>query len=172
MHIELKTDDQLIDTERAGLERLSAEAFPPDGTNIQWSAKSDWHVLVWEEAEIVSHVEILERTGLVGGKPIHLGGIGGVATFKAWRKHGLAAAALKVAQAYLKDPLAVDFGLLVCGENMVHYYRKFGWELVARQMWIDQPQGRIIFHDVPILVLPVCKSGWPAGEIDLCGRPW
>ncbi len=33
MKIEIKANDQLTDTESAGIKRLSDEAFPPDGTN-------------------------------------------------------------------------------------------------------------------------------------------
>lgn len=170
MKIELKAERQLTESERLGLARLSAEAFPPDGDDTQW-AQSDWHVLVWEGDEIVSHVEIVERTARVSGQPVRLGGIGGVSTLKAWRKRGLAEAALKTAVDTLREPLAVDFGLLVCGEVMIPYYSKFGWKLIGRPMWIDQPKGRVLYQS-PIMVLPVCKDEWPDGEIDLCGRPW
>ena len=76
MKIKLKAESRLGESERLGLARLSAEAFPPDGEDTQW-AQSDWHVLVWEGDEIVSHVEIVERTASVGGRPVRLGGIGG-----------------------------------------------------------------------------------------------
>jgi predicted GNAT family N-acyltransferase len=170
MKIELKAESQLSESERLGLARLSAEAFPPDGEDTQW-AQSDWHVLVWEGEEIVSHVEIVERTASVGGWPVRLGGIGGVSTLKAWRKRGLAEAALKVAVNTLRDPLGVDFGLLVCSEGMIPYYSKFGWKSIGGPMWIDQPKGRVLYKS-PIMVLAVCKDEWPDGEIDLCGRPW
>lgn len=169
MQIELKTYSQLTKVERLSLERLYAEAFPPN--EITW-AHTDLHVLVLEAGEIVSNVEIFERRITVGGVPVHLGGIGGVATLKSWRRRGLAEAALQAAQAYLREPLAVEFGLLICGEPMVHYYAKFGWKLVANELWIQQPQGRVLYHDAPTMVLPVGRSDWPAGEIDLCGLPW
>jgi predicted GNAT family N-acyltransferase len=168
--IELKAESRLTESERLALGRLSAEAFPPDGDDTQW-AESGWHVLVWQETEIVSQVEIVERTATVGGQSVRLGGIGGVSTRLAWRKRGLAEAALNVAVDYLREPLRVDFGLLVCGEKMIPYYAKFGWKLIGRPMWIDQPKGRVLYK-APIMILPVCKTDWPDGEIDLCGRPW
>jgi len=170
MNIELKSDRVLSQSESLALERLSAEAFPPEEHDPQW-ARVDWHVLVWEGDEIVSHVEIVERTATVGGRPVRLGGIGGVATLKAFRRRGLAEAALKVAVDYMRQVLAVDFGLLICAETMLPYYGKFGWKLVARQMWIGQPQGRVLY-DALIMVLPLCSLDWPAGGIDLCGPPW
>ena len=45
MRIEIKPADQLTPAERLQLETLSAEAFPPDGTDTQWSG-GDWHVFV------------------------------------------------------------------------------------------------------------------------------
>ncbi len=170
MRIELKADDLLDEAERFGLKQLSDEAFPPDGKDTCW-AKNDWHVMIWEENQIVSHVEIVDRLASVGGMPVRLGGIGGVSTLKAWRGRGLAETALRLAQAHLRQPLGVDFGLLICGEPLVHYYDKFGWKLTASQMWIEQPKGRVLF-DALIMTLPVCKMDWPPGEIDLCGRPW
>jgi len=67
MRIELKAESQLAESERLGLARLSAESFPPDGDDTQW-ARSDWHVLVWQKDEIVSHMEIVERIASVGGR--------------------------------------------------------------------------------------------------------
>ena len=116
-------------------------------------------------------MEIVERTASVGGQLVRLGGIGGMSTLIAWRKRDLAKAALKTAVKTLHDPTAVDFGLLACSKAMIPYYAKFGWKLIGRPMWIDQPKGRRQFTD-PIMILPVCKNKWPDGEIDLCGRPW
>jgi aminoglycoside 2'-N-acetyltransferase I len=170
MKIEIKADSQLNTQERVQLDLLFAKAFPPDGTDIEWS-KSDWHVLVWEGDELASHVEIVERTATVDDQPVRLGGIGGVATKAEWRRRGLAEAAMKTAQAFLHDRLAVDFGLLVCGENMTPYYGKLGWKLVGHSMLIDQAKGKVTYM-TPTMILPVCKDKWPDGEIDLCGPPW
>jgi len=170
MKIEIKYEGQLTQPEHLLVDKLSAEVFPPEGTALKWS-KVDWHVLLWEGDELASHIEIIERTATVGSRPVRLGGIGGVATRVQWRRRGLAEAALKTAQAFLREKLAVEFGLLVCGEILIHYYAKFGWKLLERTMLIDQPQGKVTYSE-PIMILPVCKQDWPAGEIDLCGLPW
>jgi aminoglycoside 2'-N-acetyltransferase I len=170
MKIEIKANNQLCAFEKSMLDRLSSEAFPPDGDDIKW-AEGSWNVLVWENDEIVSNVGVLERLVRVGSQPVRLGGIGGVATKVERRRRGLAGAALKLAQAFMRDELAVDFGLLVCENYMIPYYGKFGWQLVKVKTWIDQPQGKVAFPD-PVMILPVCKSEWPDGEIDLCGMPW
>ncbi len=170
MEIVLKSSDELTPTDRRQLDDLCAEAFPPDGQGYEWSA-TDWYVLVREGEQLVSNVGIVARTVTVGSRQVKLGGIGGVATLVAWRRRGLAEAALKVAQSFMRRKLAADFGLLVCGQNMIPYYSKFGWKLVGDSMLIDQ-HGRKVTYTGPIMILPVCQSEWPEGPIDLCGKPW
>jgi predicted N-acetyltransferase YhbS len=169
MKIEIKADEALTPDERAQIYDISVAAFPPD--DIEWSDHDDWHVLVWEGTEIVTHVEIVERTAMVGGRAVRLGGIGGVVTRPAWRKKGLAETAMQAARDFLHDPLGVAFGLLVCGEELIPYYSRLGWQLLGIPMWIEQSRGRISFPG-PIMVLPVCEQDWPEGEIDLKGKPW
>ncbi len=54
---------------------------------------------------------------------------------------------------------------------MIPGYEKRGWQVAARSMRIEQPDGRQAFS-IPVMTLPVCKQEWPEGEIDLCGLPW
>ena len=76
-----------------------------------------------------------------------------------------------MAQDFLRDPLKVDFGLMIATEERVPHYEKVGWCVVAHTMMIDQPDGKTAFN-IPVMVLPVCKQDWPEGPIDLCGLPW
>ena len=54
--------------------------------------------------------------------PVKLGGIGNIATKVEWRNRGYATAGLKVAQDFLRDPLQVDFGLMIATREMVTRY--------------------------------------------------
>jgi GNAT superfamily N-acetyltransferase len=147
---------------------------------------ADWHVLGWEGDLLVSHVDITERTASVGGNELRLGGIGGVVTLEAWRKRGLASAAMQKAAEFLREELAVPFGLLVCDPALAPYYQKLGWQIVDGPLIFDQPASfqpgldqvvlRGPIHKVTlegaILVLPCREHNWPAGLIDLRGLPW
>lgn len=136
----------------------------------QW-ASPDWAVMVWEGEEMVSNIHIIERTILVGGQAVKVGGLGNIATKVEWRKRGYASAALQVAVDFLREPLGVDFGLMLAVERMVPRYERTGWKVVGRSMMVEQPDGRREFN-FPILILPVCSNTWPEGAIDLCGPPW
>jgi hypothetical protein len=170
MEIEIKPSGQLTPLDKQQLDDLAADAFTPDEIDYEW-AEVDWFVIVREGAELVSNVEIIERQAVVAGTPVRLGGIGGVATRTAWRRRGFAEAALKVAQSFMRRRLAVDYGLLICSEQLVPYYGKLGWQVVAGPMLIEQAGGQVTYS-APIMVLPVCKKDWPEGVIDLCGKPW
>jgi predicted acetyltransferase len=170
VRIEVKSAEQWSTFERARQDCVVTSSLYAYLTGIKW-ALPDWAVMVWEDEDMVSNVHIIERTVNVGGQAVKLGGIGNIATKVEWRQRGYASTALKVAQDFLFDPLKVDFGLMIATEEMVSHYIKTGWEEVARSMMIDQPDGKTSL-DYPVMVLPVCKSEWPQGAIDLCGLPW
>jgi predicted acetyltransferase len=170
MRIEVKSAGELTTFERARQDCVVTSSLYAFLTGTKWAA-ADWTVMVWEDDDLVTNVHIVERTVKVGGQSLRLGGIGNVATKVEWRKRGYATQAGKVAWDFLHDPLKVDFGLMIATENMIPGYEKRGWKVVAQSMWIEQPDGKQIFT-IPVMVLPVCKQDWPAGEIDLCGLPW
>jgi len=170
MEIEIKPAAQLNPQEREALAALYAAAFQPGARDFVWAA-SDWHVLVREMARLVSNVEIVERTAAVDGQPVRLGGISGVATMPECRRRGYAEAGMQVAQSFLRRKLGVDFGLLICADGLVPYYGRLGWRVVPGPLVFEQPAGPVTSRDT-IMVLPVAKSEWPRGTLDLCGRPW
>jgi aminoglycoside 2'-N-acetyltransferase I len=161
------------------------QEFEVYADEIAW-AIADWHVLAWEGDLLVGHVDITERNALVGEQALRLGGVGGVVTLKEWRKRGIASAAMQKAAEFLRDELAVPFGLLVCDPNLAPFYRELGWQTVDGPLIFDQPDSfqpgldQVLsggpVHKVTlegaILVLPCREHNWPAGVIDLCGLPW
>jgi predicted acetyltransferase len=170
MKIEIKSAEQWSTFEKARQDCVVTSSLYAYQTGMRW-ASPDWAVMVWEGEEMVSNVHIITRTAKAGEEAVRLGGIGNVATKVEWRKRGYSKAAVQVAMDFLRDPLGVDFGLMITTENMVPSYTKLGWKVVAQTMRVQQPDGAIFLH-YPVLVLPVCSQEWPAGVIDLCGLPW
>ena len=170
MRIEIKSAEQWSTFEKARQDCVVTSSLYAYLTGTKW-APPDWAVMVWEDEEMVSNVHIVVRTVKVGLEMVKLGGIGNIATKVEWRQRGYASAALKVAQDFLHDPLQVDFGLMISTEERVPHYNKIGWNVVGHSLTIDQPDGKAKLN-IPVMVLPVRRQDWPAGEIDLCGRPW
>ncbi len=145
-----------------------------------------WRLLALEGDLPVGHVDITERTVLVDGQPLQVGGIGGVATLEGWRRRGIATAALQCAADFLGDELAVPFGLLFCDPALVPFYAKLGWQEIPGPLVYDQPDPcepgleqavadrpvHKVLLDGAAMVLPCLEQNWPAGLVDLCGFPW
>lgn len=170
MRIEVKSASELSTFERARQDCVVTSSLYAFLTGTKWAA-ADWTVMVWEDEDLVTNVHIVDRVIQVGDQQVRLGGIGNVATKVEWRKRGYARSALKTAQNFLRDPLKVDFGMMIATEPMVARYEKMGWKMAAQSMRVDQPDGKTTLN-YPVMILPVCKQEWPAGAIDLCGLPW
>jgi predicted acetyltransferase len=170
MRIEIKSALEWSQFEKARQDCVVTSSLYSFLTGTRW-ADPDWAVMLWEDDDMVSNVHIIERTVLVGGLPIRVGGIGNVATKVEWRKRGYATQALQVSVDFLRDPLKVDFGLMIATEKMIPSYEKRGWKVVAQSIQIEQPDGRRAFS-IPVMTLPVLKQDWPQGVIDICGLPW
>ncbi|MCS7011883.1 MAG: GNAT family N-acetyltransferase [Anaerolineales bacterium] len=170
LRIDLKPTRELSKFEKARRDCVIQSSF-----YIYWNdfvyAEPDWTILVWEGEEAVSAIEIFERTIQVGGKPLRVGGVGNHATKTEWRKRGYATHALLAAQDFLRDTLRVEFGLGFCKDNLVPFYEKFGWQVVAERVLVEQP-GRSRYLEDKIIAFSTRGLPWPPGEIDLRGLPW
>ena len=138
MRVEIKSAEQWNAFEKARQDCVVTSSLYAYLTGTKW-AQPDWAVMVWEDEDMVSNVHIIERMVKVGTQSVKLGGIGNIATKVEWRKRGYASTALKVAQDFLRDPLRVDFGLMIATEQMVSLYMKIGWKEVGDSLGIDQP---------------------------------
>ena len=170
MRIELKSTREMSTQERARRDCVVRSSFYIYFNDYIY-ADADWTILVWEGEEAVSAAEIFDRTILVGGQLMRVGGVGSVATKTEWRKRGYASEAMRFVRNFLRETLAVDFGLGFCADNLIPYHTSLGWNLVAHSFLVDQPGRRMTFTDA-VMALPVLKEDWPPGEIDLCGLPW
>jgi GNAT superfamily N-acetyltransferase len=171
LKIEIQSTANMPTPLRLFVRQWLRQIFGEDANPFTW-AEPDWRVLVWQSEQLVSHVDITERTAWVGERPIRLGGIGGVATLPAWRKEGLATAALLQAAAFLYHSLQAEFGLLMCDPAMVPFYQRLGWATIHNPLTFEQPGGTIHMDGGAIMILPCRSQTWPPGPIDLCGPPW
>jgi hypothetical protein len=71
----------------------------------------------------------------------------------------------------MRDEMGVDFGLLLCDEDLVSFYSALGWQSVDNPLVYDQPSGKVAFDDV-VMIIGCNREEFPVGEIDLNGFPW
>ena len=142
----------------------------PDYAWTPWGEKK-WHVLVWIGGELVGHVGILEREVRAGEQPVRVAGLYTVMTAPEWRGKGIASEAMRAAADYIRARMGAEFGLLLCRDAMLPFYRALGWRLVEDGVVFDQPAGKTV-SALNALYLPLRETDWPAGTLDFCGPPW
>lgn len=170
MKLEIRAEHSLSSQERVYLEGWAGQIFAGQDEGYLWAA-ADQHVFIWEGQELACHVEMIERTITAGEALLHVGGIGGVATWPTWRKHGLATQAMRVAMRFLDETLDVEFGLLICSPEWVPFYQRLGWQAVDGPLVFDQPGGKVQLTG-EVMIRAFRGRPWPSGVIDMRGLPW
>jgi predicted GNAT family N-acyltransferase len=177
MPIRVHNATELTTAETAALGDLRVAVYPPEfmaswpGRSIEWD-KPQWRAIVWDEdGHAQCHVGIFLRQGAVDGKPVKIGGIGGVMTHPDVRRKGFAAAAISQSIEFLREQQA-DFALLVCDPKLVAFYERLGWRKHGDTLMVTQHSKRVEFTFNLPMVRGVCTAGPTAGTIDLCGPPW
>jgi len=144
------------------------EDFPPN--QFQWD-KPSWYLTVNGQSGSIGRVGILERKILVGGAPIRVGGINGVATRPHWRHRGVASFAMRSAAEFMATRLGLEHALLLCSRQVSPLYAKLGWKPVDGPVSFAQPPGSAVYPGMT-MVLELGKSLFPVGPVDMCGLPW
>jgi GNAT superfamily N-acetyltransferase len=178
MTITLYAVADLTAEDRAALRVLAEAVYPPDvaaawpGRTLEWAAP-EWCVVVRDvDGRAVCHVGVVVRDARCAGRPVRVGGIGGVKTHPAARGEGYATAAIGRALAFLRDEAAVAFALLVCEPDLIPFYEQLGWQLFADDLLVTQHGATVPFTFNRPMVIPVTSAVIPAGPLDLLGPPW
>ena len=117
-------------------------------------------VLLAPPLGLVSCLTVVPALLQVGGVPVSVGGIAGVATRPEYRRRGYAAALLEATLPALWDELGYPLSLL--HPVSAPFYRRFGWETASRTLhWTAVPSS-LPRHPEAVCVRPAAPSDWPA----------
>ena len=166
---EITQTDALTEAEKEKLFGWGDDIFGANDLSLHWRPK-DLHFLLQVSGEAVSHVGVLTHEVSVAGKPVLVGGVGGVVTPPAWQKRGYARRLMQHAARFLENE-QVDAGLLFCLRRRVPFYESLGWRLVNYPVLIQQPSGEMV-APLEVMILPIGESKWPDGEVKLNSFPW
>jgi GNAT superfamily N-acetyltransferase len=170
MSVEIKQAASLSAEEWERLFGWGEDIFGADELNLSWRAK-DWHFLIYEDGEPVSHAAVLKHTVAVGEKPVVVGGVGGVVTHERAQGKGYARTLMRKVADFLENEWRVEAGLLFCLPRMIPFYESLGWQLVEEPVFIEQPSGAIK-SPMSVMVLPFGGNEWGAGQVELQSLPW
>ena len=168
----------LTEADRDALHSLSMAVYPPGpatdwpGRQIEWAA-ADWCVRVRaEDRAVASYVGISLRDAQHDGRPVRIGGIGGVKTHPAARWRGLASLGIERAVQFFHEQGDVGFALLVCGPHLITYYRRLGWREFDGRLLVQQRGETVAFTFNRIMTHGIESEAPERGTIDLLGPPW
>lgn len=122
------------------------------------------------ENEIICHVGIVLRDATWDGRPVKIGGIGGVTTRADSRRRGVASAVMRKALQEIQGAYKADFGLLFCQPQNASFYAGLGWRSFKGDVLVMHPRGRVSFNSDPHVF--DLKLAPRTGVLDLCGLPW
>ena len=169
--MEIRVIENLSDEERRRIFGWGEDIFGAQALDISWRPK-DWHIIVDDDGQAMSHVGLLQHTVFVDEQPVKVGGVGGVATALDAQRKGYARHALRYAEDFMCNEWGVDFGFLFCFERLRPFYESLGWSAIKHPIEIDQPSGKIIMSPMMAMSLPCREKTWPAGVVNLDSMPW
>lgn len=160
------------------LQAMRAAVYPPEtrtawgGEGIEWAAPTHC-ARCWDGDALVAHVGLLTRAGAYDGRPVTLGGVGGVMVHPDHRHRGLASATLRQISPWMAAQ-GVDFAVLVCREALFALYGGVGWRPFEGALRVRQPGqvGPVPFTFNRPMTLAVGAEAPTTGDLDLCGPPW
>jgi len=120
------------------------------------------------------HLGIIDTTILIGRHSYKVAAVHNVCVLPQYRGKGFVS---KIMHAAMKEASCrnYDFGMLFCKKHIACIYEKAGWnflpENTVKCLMNDGSVGTI-GADEEFMFYPLKVEVLPAGEIDLCGRPW
>ena len=169
---------QLNGEARADVAGLSRAVYPPEvseawpGRHLEWSAHESAILTRAADGQLIGYAGLVVRSGMYEGRPVRIGGIGGVKTHPTARRQGCAARAIRRAVEFFHECGDIGFGLLVCEPHLIDYYGRLGWQEFAGRLLVTQRGVPVEFTLNRIMVCGVREASPSAGTIDLQGPPW
>lgn len=139
--------------------------------NHIWSEPT-WVFVGKKLDQTVTFANVVDRTGTADGRPVHIFGLNNVITEPVFRGQGLSTEMISYIIEFMKNQDSVGLGLLFCADDLIGFYRKFGWRSFQGMVIVSQPTGEKIWSS-NCMILPLSEESYlPSTEINLNGLPW
>jgi predicted acetyltransferase len=129
----MKNVRNLYPDELEKLARLYRNAYRIDAATAQkWlrDIKPENTYVIADEQRVLSAIQILPFRVVIGGKPLPMGGIGGVATWADQQGYGYAGTLMSASIPRMRE---LGYAVSFLYPFSYRYYGKFGWALSARR---------------------------------------
>lgn len=133
-------------------------------------ATPDWTIIHFEDDEIASFYNIIERNIFIDDEEFKVAGINNVITPEAFRGKGYASKILKDTENLIFDELNCELGVLLCADELIPFYERLNWYKVECPVYFNQPDGKKLWNANVMLLSK--KNKIEPNHIDLNGFPW
>lgn len=134
-------------------------------------AEPSWYLIAKYDGVIIGRIGIIKRAVKVENELINVGGISGVVLLKNWRGKNVSKLIIDEAANFIKSYLKLDFGLLLCRDEVIAVYKKCNWNVIDEITSFSQTTGEKIYPR-NTMVIELSNKRWPKGTINLNGLPW
>ncbi len=177
--VSVQPEAGLTDADRAELRAFLVAAYAPHHADVFsrhdfWGGPPTARVIArGPDGGLAAHLGFSVRTIAVGGTAVRVAGVGAVATHPAHRGGGLGRAIFDRLAEHLAASGAADFALLECRDAVIGFYAACGFGLSVRTVTaLDPATGAIDVSTSNLMVRPLGRESFPAGDIDLRGMRW
>jgi len=166
--IEILRNDSMETFDRVNTEKMFEYEF--GNINIKWS-NPKWYLLAKYNGNIIGRIGILKRSVIIENTAINILGLSGVIVIKDWRGKKILNLMMQEISEFARTTLKLDFGLLLCRNEVIPIYEKYEWYKVDEITTFSQPAGKIIYSK-NTMIRNFSHKTWPTGPINLNGLPW
>ncbi len=169
--ISIKKYTELDYETKSTLAQIIEEEFGhiPIVKETEW-AKPDWTIVYYEDQQIATFYNIVEREIIMDNVKVKIAGINNVITPKAFRGKGYATKVLRETESLLFNDLQSAFGVLLCADALLPFYERLGWYQIDCPVYFNQSTGEQLWMANTMLLAPG-KNVFPK-VINLNGLPW
>ena len=169
--ISIKKYTELDYETKSTLAQIIEEEFGhiPIVKETEW-AKPDWTIVYYEDQQIATFYNIVEREIIMDNVQVKIAGINNVITPKAFRGKGYATKVLRETESLLFNDLQSAFGVLLCADALLPFYERLGWYQIDCPVYFNQSTGEQLWMANTMLLAPG-KNVFPK-VINLNGLPW
>ncbi|HKK61106.1 MAG TPA: GNAT family N-acetyltransferase [Bacteroidales bacterium] len=138
-------------------------------SETEW-AKPDWTFICYNNSEIVSFYNIVQRNIIIDNIKVKIAGINNVITPEKFRGNGYASKMLRETEYFIFDDLNSKYGLLLCADELISFYERLNWYKVGCPVHFTQSDGEKVWG-ANTMLLTKAKKIFPK-QIHLNGLPW
>lgn len=131
-----------------------------------------WTVFMMNEnGKVLTFFNIVERICKFDEEPIKIAGISNLITPPEHRGMGYGSKIMDQASGILFEDVNAECGLLLCADELIPFYNRFGWYTIDGHVTFVQPDGKKVWQ-ANTMLLSRDHNRYHPGTIDLCGLPW